>query len=73
MNEKEFKISIGAVLKEARETRGFSQQQVADHLGVTKQAISMWERGVRMMNAKDLGDYCDYLGISIDAVFRRMK
>lgn len=73
MKEEEFKKSIGSVLKEAREARGYSQQQVADRLGVTKQAISMWERGVRMMNAKDLGDYCDYLGISIDAVFRRMK
>lgn len=33
-------------LKKARENAGLSQQEVADLLGITRQSISKWERGV---------------------------
>lgn len=38
---------IGARLREAREARGMSPQQLAEVLGVSKQAISQYENGVQ--------------------------
>ncbi len=38
---------IGARLREAREARGMSPQQLAELLGVTKQAISQYETGAQ--------------------------
>ena len=37
-------MSIGTNIKRCREARGMSQEQVAEKLGVTFQAISSWER-----------------------------
>ena len=37
----------GDRLLEAREARGYSLQQVADHLGITRQAVSLYERSMR--------------------------
>lgn len=35
------------VVKQLRTERGWSQQEVADRLGVNKQTISQYERGIR--------------------------
>lgn len=35
--------TLGAYLRTAREDAGFTQQQVAGRLGVTRQAVSAWE------------------------------
>ena len=35
----------GAQLRLARQARGLSQQQMADAVGVSRQAISLWESG----------------------------
>lgn len=32
-------------LRQAREARGFTQDDLAERCGVTKQAVSAWERG----------------------------
>jgi Zn-dependent peptidase ImmA (M78 family)/DNA-binding XRE family transcriptional regulator len=37
----------GSRLHEAREARGYSLQQVADHLGITKQGVSLYEKAMR--------------------------
>ena len=37
----------GARLLEAREARGYTLEQVADHLGITKQAVSLYEKAMR--------------------------
>jgi transcriptional regulator with XRE-family HTH domain len=36
---------LGSKLKNIREQNSFSQREVADHLGVTVQAVSQWEAG----------------------------
>ena len=33
-------------LREARVRKGWSQEDLAERLGVTKQAVSLWEKGV---------------------------
>ena len=41
-------------LKEAREYRGFSQEEVARHLGVPRSAVSLIESGSRRVSATEL-------------------
>lgn len=41
-------------LREAREYRGFSQEEVARHLGVPRSAISLIESGSRRVSAEEL-------------------
>lgn len=39
-------IELDKRLKDAREAKGLSQNYVAEHLNITRQAISKWENGV---------------------------
>ena len=45
---------LGGRLKDAREYRGFSQEEVALHLGVPRTAISLMESGSRRVGALEL-------------------
>lgn len=38
-------INLGRVLAENRRRRGITQDQLAEHLGVSKAAVSKWETG----------------------------
>jgi transcriptional regulator with XRE-family HTH domain len=38
--------TMGDRIRTLREARGFSQQQLADAVGVTKGAVGQWERGL---------------------------
>lgn len=42
-------VEFGEKLKKAREGKGMTQQTLADHLYVTRQAVSRWECGARKM------------------------
>lgn len=46
--------TLSARLKEAREYRGFSQEEVARHLGVPRTAVSLMENGSRRVEALEL-------------------
>lgn len=41
-------MNIGAKIKEARQTLGITQEQVAEQLLVSRQTISSWENGVSL-------------------------
>lgn len=41
-------INLGRVLAENRRRRGITQDQLAEHLGVSKAAVSKWETGVSL-------------------------
>lgn len=48
-------MAIGENIKRLRESRGLTQSQLGDAIGVTDKAVSTWESGTRMprMNAVD--------------------
>jgi transcriptional regulator with XRE-family HTH domain len=46
--------SLGERLREAREYLGFSQDQVATFLGVSRSALSLMESGLRKVDALEL-------------------
>ncbi|WP_455362006.1 helix-turn-helix transcriptional regulator [Streptomyces sp. SYSU K21746] len=45
--------------RELREAAGLSQQEIADVIGVTRQAVSHWEAGIRTPRGALLDRYID--------------
>ena len=41
-------MNLGNSLFKARKKRGFSQEDVAERLGVSRQTVSKWETGVSL-------------------------
>lgn len=54
-----------------RKSNGYSQKDVGDMLGVSKQAISMYERGERKPEAELLGRLADIYGVDINVIYGR--
>ncbi len=59
-------IKINEKLKQLRAIKGVTQEALADHLGVTPQAISRWESGSGYPAIDYLPDIADYFEISVD-------
>lgn len=55
-------------LKQIRELRNMSQQDMADRLGIKKSRYGTWERGERMLSLAQAYDCAVILGCSIDAI-----
>jgi len=59
-------MKIGERMKEIRKSRGWNQDQVAKLLGVTRQAISHYERGIREPNYEMVEAFADRFNVTID-------
>lgn len=55
-------------LMQLRRERGWSQEQLAEQLGVTRQTVSKWELGSTTPEMQKLMDMSELFGISIDAL-----
>ena len=53
-DERSIQTILSERLKEVREYRGFSQEEVARHLGVPRSAISLIESALRRVSAEEL-------------------
>ena len=62
-------MEIGNQIKALRQRRGITQEAMAQHFGLTPQAISKWERGVATPDIALLPDISAYFGVSIDELF----
>lgn len=56
---------IGQFIAKLRKDKGLTQEELAAQLGITKNAVSKWERGLSMMDVSLLKPVCDILDISI--------
>lgn len=59
-------LSIGENIRRIRLERNLTQEEVSQHLGVSFQAVSRWERGEGYPDIEMLPSLADYLGISVD-------
>lgn len=71
-------IDLGKKIKSLRHSAGLTQEQLAQKLSVTPQAVSKWESGTSMPDIQLLPELSVALGTSIDALFsltddRRME
>lgn len=53
-------------LKKIRKEKGFTQEDVANHLGISRQAISQWERGISYPDIDNLRLLCQLYQVSIN-------
>ncbi len=59
-------VEFGEKLKKAREEKGMTQQTLADHLYVTRQAVSRWECGARYPDLMTARKLSEILEVSLD-------
>ncbi|MBU3876487.1 helix-turn-helix transcriptional regulator [Faecalicatena sp. AGMB00832] len=59
------------VLRLLRNKKGFSQQELADSLGISKSAVNMYERGERQPNFETLELIADYFNVDLDYLLGR--
>lgn len=59
-------IKIGNFIMDKRKAMGLTQQQLADKLNVSFQAISKWEKGITYPNIEILRDLATVLDVSVD-------
>lgn len=59
-------LLLGANIRRYRLQRGLTQEEVANHLGVSFQSISKWERGEAYPDIEMLPVLANYFGVNID-------
>lgn len=59
------------ILKELREKKGITQQQLASTLNLSKNAISHYEKGVNMPNLDTVQKIADVFDVSVDYLLGR--
>ena len=62
-------MKIGENIRALRKARGFTQEQLADMLGISFQAVSKWENNASMPDISLLPAIAKELGTSIDQLF----
>lgn len=62
-------MEIGNQIKSLRLRRGISQETLAQHFGLTAQAVSKWERGVATPDISLLPELSAFFGVTIDELF----
>ena len=62
-------MNIGDNIKYLRTAAGLTQEQLANSLGVSFQAISKWETNSNMPDIQLLPQIAQLFGVSIDALF----
>ena len=65
-NPPEQAASLGETLKTHRTSRGFTQEYVAETLGVSRQAVSKWENGTSDPSTANLMALAKLYGLSVD-------
>ena len=62
-------MKIGENIRALRLRKGLTQEQVAQQLGVTYQAVSKWENGTNTPDIALLPEIASLFGVTIDALF----
>jgi len=64
---------ISEMLKEVRENAGLTQEQFAEKLDISRQAVSKWERGLSMPDIENLMYISDIFNVSLDTIIKGDK
>ena len=70
--DEKLKKSLGEILKDYRLKAGMSQEYVAHELGVSRQAISKWERGVSDPSTTNLLSLANLYGFKVDEILKQI-
>ncbi|MBR4766521.1 MAG: helix-turn-helix transcriptional regulator, partial [Clostridia bacterium] len=62
-------LNIGNKIKTLRKQRGITQEQLADAIGISFQAVSKWENGIALPDIMLAPALASYFGVSMDDLF----
>lgn len=68
MNKDEMNKTIGNALKQYRIKNGYTQEQVAERIGLAPKYISQMERGLSSGTIETLIKFCNFYNITTDAI-----
>lgn len=60
---------IGKFISKNRKNKKITQEQLGEKLGVSKNAVSKWERGLNLPDASIMQDLCKILDITLNELF----
>lgn len=63
-------MTMGEKILKLRKARGWNQEELAEHIGVTRQAVSRWESCAAKPDADKIIALCDLFGVSADYLLR---
>ena len=66
-------VELGSRLAQMRKQAGYSQEGVADKLGVSRQAVSRWENGEASPDTDNLIALADLYNVSLDELVGKAK
>ena len=66
-------MTIGTKIQNLRKQRGMSQEQLAEALGVSRQAVSKWEAEQSVPDIDKIISNCDYFGVTTDYILRNAE
>ena len=61
---------IGNFISENRKKLNMTQEQLAEKMNVSKNAVSKWERGLNLPDASIMEDLCKILNITLNELFK---
>lgn len=67
------KLKIGQFIAKCRKEKKLTQEQLAEKLNVSKNAVSKWERGICLMDMRLLKPLSEILGISVNDILSGEK
>ena len=66
-------MDIGGKLKEARQNAGFTQEEIAEKLGVSRQSVSNWENNRTYPDIVSVIKLSDVYSVSLDSLLKGGK
>ena len=63
-------LDLGSRITELRSARGLSQEALANELGLSRQAVSRWERGEALPDTENLIALADLFEVTLDELVR---
>jgi len=63
-------MTLGEKILKLRKARGWSQEELAGHIGVTRQALSRWEADAAVPDTVNVVQMADLFGVSTDYLLR---
>lgn len=62
-------VKIGKFIAEKRKEKKLTQEQLAEQLNISKNAVSKWERGLNLPDVSIMQDLCKILEITLNELF----
>ena len=66
-------LSLGAAIRAERQRCGMTQEELAEQLGVSRQAVSKWENDSAAPGSANLLALAQLFGISVDELLKMSK